>query len=699
MTTWKRLLGAASAAALLAGALPTGVMAAAPAPASQPAGKPEFGTFGFDTTGMDRAVKPGDDFYKFANGAWMERTQIPADRSNWTTFGVLTEKAAGRTRKIIQDAAANPAGDADTKKIGDYYASFMDEAQIEAKGLTPLQPQLAELAAIKDKTALSKALGKSLRADVDPLNASNTYTDRLFGVWIGEDFDQPTRYAAYLMQGGLGMPDRDYYLDQSPKFAELRAKYQAHVAAQLKNAGIADADAKAARILALETEIAKVHASQVDTNDVTKANNTWTRADFKAKAPGIDWDAWFAAAGLSDQQTMKVWHPAPTTGIAALVGSQPLETWKDYLTFHAIARAAPYLPKKFADEAFAFNGTALSGTPQQQERWKRAVNQTNSALGEAVGKLYVKEYFPPQAKAEAEAMVANIIKAFGTRIDNLDWMSPQTKAKAKEKLGTLTVGVGYPDKWRDYSGLEVVRGDALGNAQRAGLFEYAYQLQKLHGPVDRNAWHLLPQEVNALNSPLQNSIVFPAAILEPPFFDAHADAAVNYGAIGGVIGHEISHSFDNLGALFDAQGGLHNWWTEADFKRFDAAGDALAAQYDGYRPLPDQAVNGRLTLGENIADVAGLSAAYDAYRLSLGGQEAPVIDGFTGDQRFFLGWAQNYRSKYREAALRRLLLTNVHAPGETRADTVRNLDAWYGAFDVKPGETLYLAPDERVRVW
>lgn len=698
MRTRTLLLCAVSAAILLSPAPGFAGEPVEPRVAASRAG-PDFGTFGFDTGGMDRATRAGDDFFAYANGGWTARTEIPADRSSWNTFGMLAASADERVVELIRQAASGQIPGPGAQKVGLFYAAFMDVAAIEARGVAPLRPELDRIAAIDSREALAGWLGSSVRADVDPLNATNYYTDRVFGLWIAQDLDDPERYAPYLMQGGLGMPDRDYYLAQTPRATELRAQYLRHVAAMLRLAGVDSADRRARAVLDLETRIAQVHWTPLQTSDVSQADNTWARAEFGRRAPGLDWETFFDAAGLGDQADVKVWQPEAISGIAALAASEPLEDWKDYLAFHAIDRAAPYLSRAFVDQHFAFHGTALSGTPLQPARWKRGVAATNAALGDAIGQMYVARHFPPEAKAEVERMVANIIAAFGRRIDAVEWMSPETKARAREKLATLRVGVGYPDNWRDYTALEVLPDDPLGNAERAGLLEYRRNLAKLGQPVDRSEWFMVPQEVNALFAPSQNSIIFPAAILEPPFFDPDADAAVNYGAIGGVIGHEISHSFDNLGALFDAEGRLSNWWTAADFSRFEAAGARLAAQYDAYRPLPDASINGRLTLGENIADVAGLAAAYDAYHLSLGGETPAVIDGFTGDQRFFLGWAQNYRSRYRDAALRRQLLTDGHSPGPYRAATVRNLDAWYQAFDVRPGQDLYLSPADRVRVW
>ncbi len=613
---------------------------------------------------------------------------------------MLDELTSQRTAALIKEAASSrgPAG-SEARKIGDYYSSYMDEAAIEAKGLRPLEPALARIAGIADKQALSRAIGGTLRADVDVLNATNFHTGNLLGLWVAQDLDEPAKYSPFLLQGGLGMPDREYYLDPSPRMAEIRSKYQAHIAAVLKLARVADAEAKAARIFDLEHSIAGTHRGRAESEDVVKGNNHWTRQDFEKNAPGLDWAAFFAEAGLENQTVFVVWQPSAVTGISALVAAQPLETWKDYLGFRAIERASPFLPKAFGDEAFAFYGQVLTGTPKQRDRWKRGVAATNAALGEAVGKLYARRYFPASEKARAQEMVRNLMEAFRQRIDRLDWMAPETKARAKAKLAALKVGVGYPDKWRDYSGLEIVRGDVLGNAVRAGLFEYRRNLKKLGQPIDRDEWVMTPQTVNAVNLPVMNAMNFPAAILQPPYFDSARTAAMNYGATGATIGHEVSHSFDDQGALFDETGRLHNWWTREDFAHFQAAAAELVKQYDGYRPFPDLAVNGKLTLSENIADVAGLAAAYDAYRLSLGGKQAPVVQGLSGDKQFFLAFTQSWRQKIREPALRQRILTDSHSPGEYRADTVRNLDAWYDAFDVKPGEKLYLAPAGRVHVW
>ena len=646
---------------------------------------------GVDLTGMDRAVKPGDDFYSFANGAWMKATEIPADRAAWGSNNVLADQTESQVAELIQKAGASQAGA--------FYASFMDEAGIEAKGLAPLQPELGKIAALSSKAQLAAYLGSTLRADLDMLNATNNATTNLLGLWVAADLDHPARYAAFLSQGGLSLPNRDYYLQDNPRMAGLRKAFQAHVAKVLTLAKQADAEAKAAQILALETAIARTHASNVDIEDPAKGHNPWSRADLDRKAPGLDWAAFLKTAGLDRQTGFVAWTPGALTGEAALVGSQPLNVWKAWLTFHLIDHYSGILPKAFADERFDFYGKTLQGTPAQLPRWRRAVTATNNALGEQVGKLYAAKYFPAASKAAVRTMVDNIKAAFARRIDALDWMAPATKREAKAKLASLIVGVGYPDKWRDYSGLRIVRGDAVGNQRRSELFDTKERLGWLAKPVDRSEWVMTPQTVNAVNLPVLNALNFPAAELQAPHFDPRAPSAVNYGAIGVIIGHEISHSFDNNGAQFDSQGRMRDWWTKADFAHFDASGKGLAKQYDAYCPFKDLCVNGQQTLSENIADLAGLSASYDAWKASLNGKPAPVEGGLTGDQQFFLAFAQVWRFKIREPAARQRLLTDGHAPAAERALTVRNIDGWYPAFSVTPGEKLYLPPAQRVRVW
>jgi putative endopeptidase len=649
---------------------------------------------------MDRSVPPGEDFYAFANGSWMRTTEIPADRPGTGSFNRVVDVVEKRNRAIVEEAARAGAKDGtDQRRVGDLFATFMDEQAIEARGVEPIRPELDRIQAIADSRALASELGGLVRADVDVINCTNLTTARPLGLWVEQDINQPSRNTAYLVQGGLGLPDRDYYLDESPRFAEIRAKYQEHLAALLRLAGIEGGPAIAERVLAFETKLARAHATREDSGQVTKGNNPWTRAELEAKAPGMDWSAFLAAADLDRQPAFIVWHPSAVAGLAALVKSEPLGTWKEYLTVRALERAAPLLSRPFADQSFAFHGTTLAGTPQQRERWKRGLALVDAAVGQAVGRIYVERHFPPAAKAEIEHIVEDIRAAFGRRIDALEWMTPETKARAKEKLAKLEVGIGHPDRWTDFSALQIVRGDLLGNVERAALFEYRRNLARLGQPPDRGEWCMLPHEVNAVNLPIRNALNFPAGIMEPPFYDRVATSAAKYAAIGAVIGHEISHSFDDQGALFDSSGKLENWWTAADLKHFEAAGAKLVEQYSTYRPFPDLGVNGRLTLGENIADLAGLAAAYDAWRDSLGGKPAPVVDGLTGDQQFFVAYAQTWQTKTREASLRRRILTDGHSPGQYRALTVRNLDPWYTAFDVKAGQALYLEPPERVRVW
>jgi putative endopeptidase len=649
-----------------------------------------------DVLAMNLEAKPGDSFFAYANGGWDKRTEIPPDRSWWGVIVILREEAERRCAALLE-AALKPgaAAGSDERKAADYYAAFMNEAAIEAKGITPLKPELARIEALKDRKELSRWLGRDLRAYVD----YDDHVDRLFGLWVSTDFNTPGRNAAYLIQGGLGMPSRDYYLDTSPQMIRIRARYQAHVAAILELAGISDGEAKAARIMELERSIAQVHASVEDTEQPLKGNNPWKRSEFSAHAPGLDWNVFFRAAGLDGESTVIVWQPGAITGISALVASVPLATWKEYLIFHAIDRRSHVLPKAFVAEDFAFYEKTLSDTPQISPRWKRAVQVANAGLGDAVGRLYVQQYFPPKSKAQIEALVKNITTALSARIDRLDWMSPETKIKAKEKLAALYVGVAYPEQWIDYSRLKVALGDALGNEDRAELFEYRRRVAQLRRNADPTEWAENPQFAGAEYIPERNAINFPAAILQPPFFDPAAPAAVNYGAIGAIIGHEISHGFDNNGALYDAHGQMANWWTAEDLAHFNRSGARLVAQFDAYHPFPDLAVNGKLTLSENIADLTGLAVAHDAWLLSLEGKPAPSLQGFSGEQQFFLSYAQNWREKSREAGERRRINTDAHAPVEYRVDTVRNIDAWYSAFDIQPGEPLYLPRQDRVHIW
>ncbi len=655
---------------------------------------------GVDFAGLNKAVQPGDDFDEYANGGWRAKTEIPADRSSTGNFLEVFNKAEANNKAIIDAALkANAAAGTDQRRIADWYTAYADTAGIEKRGLAPLKGELDAIAALKDKRALSAMLGGNVRADVDPLNNTNFQTENLFGLFVTQALGKPEETVPYVLQGGLGLPDRDYYVSAKPETAALRDQYKAYIGKIFGLAGMTDPAARATRVFDLETKIAQAHADIVTSQDAHKADNPWSKADFAGKAPGIDWDAFWNAAGLGRQNDFVVWHPATTAALAKLVASEPIEAWQDWLAFHRINEVTDMLPAAFDQAHFDFFNKAMNGQQKMRPREKRAITSVDNGLGDAVGQLYVKDYFPASSKADIQKMVTNIKAAFDKRVAGLDWMSPATKAEARKKIETMRVGIGYPETWRSYAGLEVKADDPIGNFRRAQLAETRHQLAKIGKPVDKGEWWMTPQTVNALNLPLQNALNFPAAILQAPFYDPSADAAANYGSIGATIGHEISHSFDNLGADFDSSGQLRNWWTKEDLAHFEAAGAALVAQYDAYEALPGLHLNGKQELGENIADLAGLMAAYDAYHASLGGKEPPVINGLTGDQRFFLAFAQSWREKQREQLLRARVATDVHAPGRWRVLTVRNLDAWYPAFNVQPGQKLFLAPDKRVKVW
>ena len=654
-----------------------------PAPPPPPAPKPQYGTFGFDTAGMDTSVAPGDDFYDFANGTWAKNTPIPADKSNYGMFTVLDDLSRARTKEIIEGQAQDS-----NSKIGNAYASFMDEAALEAKGLAPFDPWLDQVRGLKSKAGLPK-----LYAEADRLGIAVP-----FAMFIGQDRKNSDQYALNVLQGGLGMPDRDYYLSKDPKQLETKAKYLEHLTNVLTMAGEPNAAARAKAIVAFETKIAQVHWTKAESRNVDKTYNKMTLADLPRIAPGFDFPAFIKADGVNSDYVI-VFQPSAFKGISALIGSTPLQVLRDQLLVGSLDAYSAYLPKKFDDETFAFYGTTLNGTPQQEERWKRAVDFTVGALGDDVSKLYVAKYFPPETKAAADQLVHNIIGAMDRRIDQLDWMSAETKAKAHAKLAAFTPKIGYPSQWRDMSGLVVDRGDLLGNAMRSNRFEHDYQVGHLGGAIRRWEWGMTPMTINAYSNPTMVEIVFPAAILQPPFFDPNADPAVNYGGIGAVIGHEMSHQFDDQGAKYDLHGNLVDWWTPADAKNFQSRLDKLGAQFDAYEPLPGMHVQGKLTMGENVADLAGLTVAHDAYIASLNGAPPPVIDGMSADQRFYLGWAQVWRRNYREPNLRQRLLTDPHSPSPQRTDIVRNMDPWYPAFQVQPGQKLYLAPADRVRIW
>jgi putative endopeptidase len=662
---------------------------------------PAEGTgIGINTAWMDTSVKPGDDFYAYADGGWMKSTPIPADRSGVTASYLSflqTEKQQQELLAAINKS--NPAAGSNDAKIKDYYAAYMNTAAIDAAGLTPLKPDLDRYAAIKDKAELVKVLGDQTESDLDLFNNNNDMaTENLFGLFITKALTSD-EVVPYIFQGGLGLPDRDYYVSSDPKLVEARAKYKTYIADLLTAAGISDAQARAARIFELETKIAQAHATKAETADFTAGGTLWKRADFARKAPGMDWDAYFTAARMPNQQTFDVYTPKSVIGLARLVGSEPLDAWKDWLTFHRINANTDVLPGKLDLMHFAFYGTTLAGIPEQRPRDKRALAAINDDLGNAFGKDYVEKYFPASSKKQIEDMVVRIKDAFARRIKALDWMDPATKQQALAKVQGMVVSVGYPEHWLDYSQVRITPDNAYANRMAAIRSKTLQQLAKLGNPQDRGEWWLNPQLVNAVNLPVQNALNFPAAILQKPAFDPAADAAFNYGAIGAVIGHEISHSFDASGAAVDATGKLRDWWKPADLKRFQQQTQALVDQYDAYEALPGLHLNGKLELGENGADLAGLAAAYDAYRASLIGKELPVIDGLTGDQRFFIAFAQYWATKTREAAERQQIISNAHAPGDYRARTVRNNDAWYKAFDVQPGQKLYLAPGKRVKLW
>ena len=660
------------------------VAAVQPPPAPiVPAPSAEIGSFGFDTAGMDTTVLPGNDFYAFANGTWARNTPIPPDKSNYGMFTLLDDLSKRRTRAIIEEQAKLPNSD-----IGAAYSTFLDTAAIEAKGLAPIEPWLTEIRSLSSKAAYPELVARADRAGISGP----------FPSFVNGDDKQNDRYILNIFQGGLGMPDRDYYLKNDAKIAETRAKYLDYLTNMLSLAGEANPAARAKAILDYETRLARVHWTQVESRDATKTYNKMTVAELEKLAPGFDFGTYLQGIGAGGEALI-VNQPSAFTGIASAVSRVPLQVLKDQLIVRSLRSYAPVLPKAIDDTNFAFYGTALSGTPEQEERWKRAVNFTTEALADEVSQIYVQRHFPPETKAAADALVRNVVDAMGRRIDALAWMTPETKARARAKLANFRTKIGYPEQWRDYAGLQIVPGDALGNAMRSARFEHEYQIGKLGGPVRRWEWFMTPMTINAYANFNMSEIVFPAAILQPPFFDPNADPAINYGGIGAVIGHEISHHFDDQGSKYNEQGLLADWWTERDLEAFTNATEKLVAQYNQYEPLPGMKVKGDFTLGENIGDLAGLTVAYDAWKHSLGGQPSPVIDGYTGDQRFYLGWAQIWRRNYREANLRQRLITDPHSPSPQRVAIVRNLEPWYPAFNVQPGQELYLPPEQRVRVW
>ena len=676
-----------SLAGLLAGLLFAGVpvgslLAGAPAPA--------IGRYGLDLAGGDPALRPGDDFYRYANGRWLASTTLPADRTSWGTFARLREESDAHVHEILEAAAAgNAAAGSNARKIGDYYASFLDTAAIEARGLEPARPALEAIDAARSAEDLARLMARpdfDLPAPID------------FGISL--DRKNPDRYVVYVSHGGLGLPDRDYYLRDDAQFATIRREYGEHVGRLLTLAGQPDPAASAEAIVALETAIAKLHWPRAERRDRDKTYNPKSRAELASLAPAFPWEAALAAAELGGADHVVVTEVTAMAPLAELFRATPVETWRAYLRYHYLRRHAALLPAALDAEVFGFFGHTLNGQPEQRVRWKRAVEATNGALGEAVGQEYVARYFPPSSKAAMLALVENLRHAYGARIRAVPWMTAETKAAAAEKLATFRPKIGYPDRWRDYSALEVRRDDAFGNATRAELFAWRREARRLDQPTDRDEWGMTPQTVNAYYNPTFNEIVFPAAILQPPFFDPAADPAVNYGAIGAVIGHEMGHGFDDQGSKSDARGVLRPWWQERDVVEFQKFTGRLAEQYGAFEPLPGIKVNGRLTLGENIGDLGGIEAAHEAYHVALGRRTAPVLEGLTGEQRFFLGYAEVWRVLYRDEALRNLLISDPHSPGQYRVNgVVRNVDAWYAAFGVKPTDRLYLAPAERVHIW
>lgn len=646
---------------------------------------------GLDLKGFDAQSRPQDDLFRAANGHWLDRTEIPADKSSYGTFIQLRDQSDARVRRIIEELAAKkPKAGSVEQKIGQYYAAYMDTAAIDKAGLKPVQPWLDSISAIQNGEQLAAWLGRSQGLVNTPVLLT-----------IEADFKKPTINRLLTWQGGLGLPDRDYYLKKDDeRMAKARAAYVGYLEQLAKAAGEADAAAAAQRVMALEQRIAELHWTQVDNRDPVKVYNPMSPAELAKAAPGFDWAGFLKAARVGDQELLSVSQPSFTIGVAKLFGEVGLADWKLYLRLRSLDAMAGVLPKSLRDAHFAFHGTALTGAKSELPRWQKAVTEVNGALGEAVGQVYVARHFPPEAKARMVKLVDNLLAAYKESIDGLSWMTPATKAQAQDKLSKYMVKIGYPEHWRDYAQLEVRAGDALGNNQRAAHFEWARQAAKAGKPVDRREWLMTPQTVNAYYNPLQNEIVFPAAILQPPFFDMKADDAVNYGAIGAVIGHEISHGFDDSGAQFDGDGALRNWWTEDDRKAFEAVGAKLVAQYEGYEPIPGKHLNGKLTLGENIADLSGLQVAYKAYLRSLGGKPAPVIDGYTGQQRFFLGWSQAWREKAREERRLQLLTVDPHSPPEFRANGAAvNHDGFHEAFSTKPGDKMFKPSAERIRIW
>jgi putative endopeptidase len=651
---------------------------------------PSYGTWGFGLDGRDTSVAPGESFFRYANGTALEGLQIPSDRTRYGSFDLLRELSDNRMKAMIAGLVARTdlAPGSDERKIADLYRSYMDEARIEALDDAPLQPYLAAIRAADTHDKIAAYMGAT----------QGLPGGSMFGTGISIDQKHPDRYVTSVGQAGLGLPNRDYYLDA--RYADKLVLYRAYVERMLTMIGWDNPAANADAIVAMETRIAEAHWTPIQNRNRDETYNEYTPASLIADAPGFDWTGYFSAAGLGSIDRLIVRQDTALPKIAAIFAEAPVETLQAWQAFHTTDDSAARLSRRFADAEWEFNSRDLSGQPEQRSRDKRGISFAERTLGEAVGRQYVADYFPAASKAQMEELVANLRIALSHRIDNLSWMGPETRAAAQEKLAKFTVKIGYPDKWRDYSALEVRADDLFGNTERAGTFNWQYQLNRMNGPVDKAEWGMTPQTVNAYYNPANNEIVFPAAILQPPFFDPDADPAVNYGGIGGVIGHEIGHGFDDQGSKSDGDGVLRNWWTPEDKENFEALTARLGAQYDTYEPLPGYHVQGGLTMGENIGDAAGVAVGLEAYHLSLNGQPAPVLDGTTGDQRFFYGWAQVWQQKIRDEALKQQVATDPHSPAEFRViGPLRNLDAWYDAFEVGPDSKYYLAPADRVRIW
>ncbi|GAA4033195.1 M13 family peptidase [Flavobacterium cheonhonense] len=648
-------------------------------------------TSGINKKNMDTLVKPGDNFAMYVNGTWMKTAKIPADKSSYGAFDMLYDQSQKDVKAIIEEAAkGNNAEGTDEQKIGDYYASFMDRKGRDAKGIAPIQPELKAIDAIASYDDLAAYFGKANRAGVDIP----------FSVSVMSDFKDPTKHTLITWQGGLGLPEREYYLATDAKMTDIRQKYVAHIEKMFQLTNMPNPAESAAKIMALETALASQQMKKEDTRDIVKLYNAYAVKDLKTLMPDFNWTAMLKNAGVAQEKKLVVTQVDYTKSLNNLIKNTPIDTWKTYLKWGVINGSAGLLTTALDKQNFEFYGKNLYGTESQQEDWKRAVEMVNGGLGEVVGKVYVKKHFSPEAKERMTQMVKNLLKAYAESIKTLDWMSAATKKEALKKVDNFMIKIGYPDQWRDYSALKIVKNDLYGNATRATEFEYNRNLAKLGKPVDRAEWGMNPQTVNAYYNPSLNEIVFPAAILKPPFFDLNADDAVNYGGIGAVIGHEIGHGFDDQGSAFDGTGTMKNWWTPQDLAAFKKRTSALVAQYNSFKAFPDLNVNGEFTLGENIGDLGGLSIAIKAYKATLNGKEAPVMDGFTGMQRVFLGWGQVWAEKIREEALRSQIAGDPHSPALFRVNgTVRNIPEFYEAFNIKPTDSLYLAPEKRVKIW